>query len=240
MNNENLESQDSGISLSDIFRLLKLNWLLIICFTFVATVAAALFSIFMMPEKYKSSSEMMVFMYSTGANIDPENPVYDLNASRLFIDTAIGIIKSDYVLNEARLDADFTIPTDIKNSDIVKNISVTSSSASFIIKVTYTNEDPQFAQQMTSLITTVTVKLLNKDFNGNFIKLTDASTPEDDSPSKILYMIVGAMGGFILAVGIVFLKQILKNSYMTKEELEKGIGVQVLGVIPEFTIKERK
>lgn len=240
MNNENLENQDSGISLADIFRLLRLNWLLIVVLTLVATLAAGLYSFTMIPNKYKSTSEMMVFMYSTGTNVDPENPIYDLNASRLFIDTAIGIIKSDYVLNEVRSDATIVIPSELKNSDIVKNITVTSSSTSFIIKVSYVSEDEMFAQQMTDLITSVTVKLLNEDFNGNFIKLTAASTPEDDSPNKILYTIVGAIGGAVIAVGIIFLKQLIRNSYMTKDELEKGTGIQVLGVIPEFQVKERK
>lgn len=243
MNNENLENQDSGISLADIFRLLRVNWILILSLTFAATVAAGLYSFTMVPNKYKSSSEMMVFMYSTGSNVDPENPIYDLNASRLFIDTAIGIIRSDYVINEVRNDADdfgVEIPSTMKNSDIVRNISVTSSSTSFIIKVSYLSEDETFAQEMADLITSVTVKLLQEDFNGNFIKLTAASTPEDDSPNKILYTIVGAIGGAVLAVGIIFLKQLIRNAYMTKDELEKGTGIQVLGVIPEFTIKERR
>ncbi|WP_162163939.1 YveK family protein [Acholeplasma hippikon] len=243
MNNENLESQDQGISLADIFRLLRINWILIVSFTFVAMLAAGFYSFTMVPNKYKSSSEMMVFMYSTGSNVDPDNPIYDLNASRLFIDTAIGIIKSDYVINEVRIDAEennVEIPGYLRNSDIVRNISVTSSSTSFIIKVSFISEDETFAQDMANLITSVTVKLLQEDFNGNFIKLTDASTPEDDSPNKILYTIVGAMAGAILAVGIVFLKQLIRNTYMSKDELEKGTGIQVLGVIPEFQVKERR
>src|SRR5690554_2772046 len=77
-----------------------------------------------------------------------------------------------------------------------------------------------------------------KMFKDTFIVLSRASDPIDDSPNRILFIIIGLMGGAIVGVGLAFVKHLFNNSYMTREQLEQGTGIQVIGVIPEFEMKE--
>lgn len=233
------EKQEQGISLAEIFRILKLNWLLITLITTFALIISAVFSYTFVQDQYKSSTEMLVLMYS-GSTVDPENPQYDLINSQRMLETAATLIKSDYILNKLRDANTVEIPEDMTNSQIKSHISVAYSNSSFVMTVTFKHPDQEFAQSMSNELTAIAVSTLKHDFNGNFLKLTDASIPENDTPSKILYTIIGTIGGLVLSIGIVFIKQLFNNSYNSKEELEKGLGLQVLGVIPEFEMKEKK
>lgn len=232
------EKQEEGISLADFFRLLRLNWILIFVITIFATVVSGVFSYTMVQDKYKSSSEMLVLMYSQGSTGDPDNPQYDPLMSQRYIETTVLLIQSDYIINKLRDANTVDIPDDMSNTAIKNQISVTSSNTSFIIRISYTHPDKEFAQNMTNELTAISSATLMNDFHGNFLKLTDASEPESDTPSKVLYTLIGTLLGVVLSVGFVLIKQLLSNTYRTKEQLEAGTGLQVLGVIPKFQMKE--
>ncbi len=74
----------------------------------------------------------------------------------------------------------------------------------------------------------------------NIIRTSTAAEGVYDSPNKVLYVAIGLILGGILGVGIAFLKEMLNNTFKTKEQLEQTFGIQVLGVIPEFEVKETR
>lgn len=232
------KEKEEGISLSDIFRALRLNWLIIAFVTLVATLAVAGYVVFMMPNRYRSSVEMTFLIYASGGT--DENPQYDFVNTQRFMETAASTIRSDYAINTLRARATVDIPEGYRNSDIANDLTIRSSSSSFIVVISYTHEDPEFAYEMANEISEVAIYVLSEDYHGLFRKLGDASEPVIDSPSKIFLVVVGFIGGLVAGAGFVFIKHLLKNSYFTKEELEAGTGVQVLGVIPQFHMKEGK
>ena len=61
-----------------------------------------------------------------------------------------------------------------------------------------------------------------------------------ESPNKPLYIVIGIILGGIVGVGIALLKELFNNTFQTKDQLENYFGIQVLGVIPEFEVREVK
>ena len=59
-----------------------------------------------------------------------------------------------------------------------------------------------------------------------------------EEPNKPLYVAIGIILGGIIGVGFVFIKELMNNSYRTKEQLEQAFDIQVMGTIPEFEVKE--
>ncbi|WP_162146931.1 YveK family protein [Acholeplasma granularum] len=235
-------NQESGLSLQDIFTIMMRNWILILSFTLLLGVVTFGYVTRFVSDQYKSTSEVLVQVPLTGTSVDTNTL---LNSQRL-IDTVPQLVKSDYIIDKARVSNLFTnnshqeILAGLSNEQIKSKLSVESSNTSFIIRISYRHSNEDFTQVMTQVITTVLIENDVDLFKDSFTQLSAASSPIDDSPNRILYMIIGLMGGAIIGTGLAFVKHLFSNTYMTKEQLEQGTGMQVIGVIPEFEVKEGK
>lgn len=245
MDLENKENQESGLSLMDIISIIKLNWIMITFFTLLLGVLTFAYVSQFVKDRYKSTAEILVQVPLSGGQVDANTL---MNSQRL-LDTASEFARSPHIVDKLRTaeyrslitnTSHLAILDELTNRAIIENITVNSSNTSFIIKFSYSHSDADFTQVMTSVLTTILIENEVTMFKDTFIELSPASDPVDDSPNRILYIIVGLMGGAIIGIGLAFIKHLFNNSYMTKEQLEQGTGIQVIGVIPEFTIKEGK
>ena len=59
-------------------------------------------------------------------------------------------------------------------------------------------------------------------------------------PRKLLNTIIAGILGFFVAVGITFILEQIDTTFKTLEEVERVISAPILGVIPDFTLIERK
>lgn len=241
MDLDNREQQESGISLADVFLIIKQSWILITALTLFVGIIATTYAFMFVENEYRSTSEVLVQVPQAG---DAE--MINLVDTQRLIQSAAEFVVSDNIINKVRTSNLITNPAyverlnDLTNTEIKKATSVASTTTSFIIRISFRDTEPEFAQEMTQAITTVVIQTDVDLFKDKFVLLSSAGNPEDDSPNKILYAVIGFLLGGVLGVGIAFLKQFFNNSYMTKEQLEMGTGIQVIGVIPEFDIKEKK
>ena len=53
------------------------------------------------------------------------------------------------------------------------------------------------------------------------------------SPSVIKNLVFGALAGFLLAAAIVIISYLLNDTIMTAEDVEKKLGMNLLGSLPE-------
>ena len=60
------------------------------------------------------------------------------------------------------------------------------------------------------------------------------------SPNKLLYIIVGFLLGAIVGAGVVFIVEFGRYTYKNKEDIEADLNLQVIGIIPEYTVMESK
>ena len=65
-----------------------------------------------------------------------------------------------------------------------------------------------------------------------------AITPESPvGPNPTINMAAAFFIGILTAAGLIFLLDYLDNTIKTTEDVEKYMGLPVLGIIPEFNIK---
>ncbi|PKK98498.1 MAG: hypothetical protein CVV57_07250 [Tenericutes bacterium HGW-Tenericutes-2] len=234
MNNEQLE-QTNEISLVDLFKILRSHLLLITVLTLLFGAVAAFYAFAVADPTYKSNAYVMVQVQVEGTSGNS----FDLvNAQRLMA-TAADLISMPVVLDKVIEDLDL----DITAAQLKSNLTVSSSTTSYFINVSYLSGNPEESKEIVNAVIDSAIAFANDNvaiLEDNIIRTSTANNGVYDSPNKILYVVIGLILGGIVGVGFAFLQEMFNNTFRTKEQLETAFGIQVLGVIPEFEIKEQK
>ncbi len=234
MDDQNFENQNE-ISLFDLFIILKRNIILILGFTIIIAMITGAYAFFVVNETYASNADVMVQVEAGTAN----DGTYDYNTAQKLLATIAEYMSKDIVLDEVIRDLDI----DYTTNQIRSNLSITSSTTSFFINIKYVNEDPDLSRDIVNSIIDNAIGIANgnvafSSINNKITRTSFAEIGTYDSPNKPLYLAIGIILGGIAGVGFVFLKEMLNNSFNSKEQLEAALDIQVLGVIPKFEVKE--
>lgn len=234
--NEQQVEQTSEISLLDLYKILKNNFILILVLTLLIGTIAGVFAFVIVDPKYKSNADIMVQVPFEGSS---EN--FDLiNAQRL-LPIVAEFLQSERVLDNVidELGLDLTV------AQIKSGLNVRSSTTSYFIYISYESVDSQLSRDIVNTVIQEAITLANADDDFSIFrnKITQTSTGKlgtYSSPNRPLYVIIGLILGGIVGVGIALIKELFNNTYKSKEQLEQNFGIQVLGVIPQFEVKEVK
>jgi capsular polysaccharide biosynthesis protein len=234
MNDQQLE-QTNEISLMDLFKILRSNLVLIILSTLLIGLIAGLYAYLIADPQYKSNAYVMVQVQVESGT---DNSFDLVNAQRLMA-TAADLIAMPIVLEKVidNLNLDLTV------KQLSENLTVTSSTTSYFINISYLTGDPALSEEVVNEVIDEAISFANSNvaiLKDNIIRTSTAQEGVYDSPNKILYIVIGLMLGGIIGVGIAFVKELFNNTFRTKEQLETAFGIQVLGVIPEFEVKENR
>ncbi|GGN66523.1 YveK family protein [Oceanobacillus indicireducens] len=220
---------EETISLKEIFEVIKQRILLILAITLGAAVVAAVISYFVLTPTYQSSSQFIVNQSAQEQEV-PYN-VNDIRANVEIINTYNEIIKAPAILGEVidELNLPYTVAT------LAQNISVANANESQVVTVTVTDENPATAVDIAN--TTVAVfqekiqEFMNVDNVGVLTEAELSANPSPVAPTPILNIAIAVVLGLMVGVGIAFLLAYLDNSVTTEDDVEKHLGLPVLGVI---------
>ena len=235
MNEQNIEVQENEISLLDLYLIIRKNFILILTFTILLAMIAAGYAFLIVDETYASNADMMV-QVQTDQTVDGS---YDYNTAQKLLATITEFMSKDVVLDEVVRDLDLSYtPKQIRS-----NLTVTSSNTSFFINIKFVDVDAELARRIVDSVIDNAIQIANGNdaFSSLKNKMTRTSFADVgvyEAPNKPLYVAIGIILGGITGLGFVFIKELMNNSYKTKEQLENAFTIQVLGVIPKYEVKE--
>jgi len=220
---------EETISLKEIYEVLKKHFLLILSIVFAAALIAAIVSYFVMTPKYEANSQFIV----NQAEADPDMQ-YGVNEVRMnveLINTYNVIIKSPAILDQVIDELNLAYTT----SELGDRIQVESAEDSQVVTVTAQDESAARAVDMAN--TTVEVfqeeipDIMNVD-NVSVLSTAELSeNPTPVAPNPILNIAIAIVLGAMVGVGLAFLLEYLDNTITTEEDVEKQLGLPILGVI---------
>jgi capsular exopolysaccharide synthesis family protein len=74
----------------------------------------------------------------------------------------------------------------------------------------------------------------------SIVQIEVATPPEEPiRPSILINTILSGLAGFMLVLGIVFVREMLDDTLKTPEDVEQAFGVPVIGFIPEIQYKDK-
>lgn len=222
---------EETISLKEIFEVIKKRLLLIISFTIGAALIAAVVSFFVLTPIYQSNTQFIVNQSKQDETGQIQVDTNTIRTNVELINTYSVIIKSSAILDEVieELNLPYT------SGQLASNINVSSEQNSQVVTVSVKDPNPQRATEIAN--TTVSIfqdripDLMNVD---NVNILSEAVTPANPSPVEpkpTLNIAIAIVLGLMIGVGVAFLLEYLDTTIRTEEDIEKNLGLTIIGVI---------
>lgn len=116
-------------------------------------------------------------------------------------------------------------------------LTVSNQAESQILNITVENESREAAGKVANEIANVFSKDVNKIMNVDNVSILSKADNNGNkvSPKPLTNAVVGAFLGLIVALIIIFLKEILDKKIKTEEDIEELLDLPVLGTIQDFS-----
>ena len=224
------EMEEQVISISEIFEAIKRRWIIIVAITLTATIISGIISFFVIDPVYEASTKVFV------GKEENDNAAYnssDINMYQQLLQTYAQAIKTKDLVNRAISGLKYD---GLEARNVVESLTVNPISNTQILQIKYQSKDPNEAKDVLKSVTDefiVTAKELVP--NGNVRIIEEVELPQNPvSPNKKMNIAIAFLVGLMVSVGLVFLLEYLDNTYKNKDQLEKELGIPVLGAIPDI------
>lgn len=229
---------EETISLRELFQTLKKRLSLIVIITLIATTVSGVVSFFLLTPIYQTSTQLLVNQSSSN-----EQTMYNVNDIRTnieLINTYNVIIKSPRILELVQEELKLERSTGALN----EQIQVSSEQNSQVLAITVQDEDPAMAVNIANTLANVFQRELTSIMNvDNVSVLAAAQLAENPSPVKprpALNMAIAMVVGLMMGVGMAFLLEYLDNTIKSEQDIEKLLGLPVLGAIPVMSESDQR
>lgn len=226
---------EESIELRELFEILiKRKWMIAIA-VILCLIVGSVYSLFFVTPMYQSETTLMV-NGSKGASVADIASSFDLgsiNLSQKIVVTYGEIVKSRIVLEQVieRLDLNMTY------TQLLERITSQQVGSTEILKISVRSTNPENAAVIANTIADVFVKEVMRILKVNNVETIDVAIPMSN-PINIkttlniaISMILGLMLGFFLAFALEYLDQTIK----TEQDVEKHLGLSVIGFIPVYS-----
>lgn len=220
---------EETIDLMEIARLLWAHIVQIVAAAVAAALICLLVCMFALTPKYQASINMIVnTQQDTTTTFTSDN----FNSAKNLISTYAVIIKGNTVLNEVidELDLDMTY------AELYDMVDVADVDATQIMKITVTDTDAERAGEIAQTISEIVPDVLVEKVEAGSCKtVSDVSiNPNKVFPQKTKkYVVLAGLLGAVVVCGVLVLAHLLHDTVVDDEDVQKKLGLPVLGLIPE-------
>lgn len=222
------KKEELELDLREITAVLLDKIAIIILVSIICTAIAFIYTKFMVSPTYKSSTSI----YVTNAQ-QTESDQVNLSAiqsSSYLTKDYVVLTKSRPVLESVIDELKLGMTTD----ELLGTISVSSATETRIITISATSTDPWKAKSIADAMREAAIEQITRVVGKDTVqKIDDANTPKSPvGPNLKLNLIIGFLAGFVITVIIIIVRYMLDDSIKVEEDVEKYLGISVLGAIP--------
>lgn len=219
---------EETISLKELLQTLRKRLSLILSITFIAVLVSGIVSYFFITPIYQASTQLLV---NQSKNEQTNFNISDVQTNLQLINTYNVIIKSPAILDLVIKELDLDMTASELNSKItvqnetnsqVVNLSVQDSNAALAVKIANKTADT-FKKEI--------VKIMSVDNVSVLAKAEVGENPSPIKPQPLINIAIAMVVGLMAGIGAAFLLEYFDNTVKDEQEIEKLLGVPVLGVI---------
>jgi capsular polysaccharide biosynthesis protein len=227
-------NDEMEIDLREILHVLRQNVIVIILITLICGLLGYIYATYFIELIFQS--ETMIYVTN---NSEEETVTYsDYQTSISLTKDYTIIVTSRPVMEQviAELNLEYTV------DELADMIQVEALTDTRMIEITVSNEDLFLAQEIANQVRDVASERITETMEVDSINLVqDASLPITSTNTSVRnYILICGFIGLFVSTGIILLLYFLDDSIKTKDDVEKYLGISLLGSIPKIEDSQSK
>lgn len=213
--------------------IIKRIWLIILL-PIIASIVSGYISFYIIEPVYEANTTLYIINKSSGSEFSIA--YNDLLVGQQLVKDYKEIVKSRRITSEVIEELGLK---NITPSKLAEKINVNAKNDTRLIEIKVQDNSSQVATDIANKLAEVFTREIVKIMRVENINIVDiAQLPENPiKPKPVMNIAVAFMVGLLIALGIIFAIEYLDDTIKTTDDVEKYLGITVLGTIPEFTIK---
>lgn len=230
----NRQDDEIEINLLELFRVLWDKCLIILFSGAVLAIAAVIVTLLFITPQYTSTTKMYVLNRTeeTGTLTNQ-----DMQVGTLLTKDYAELIQSRTVTEGviARLSLD------LDHEELLKKVTVNTTSDTRIVSISVEDPDPYMASEIANALRTLSSEHIRNVMAIEAVNTVDeANIPEEkSSPSLLKNSVIAGALGVILAMAVVLVVYFANDTIKTAEDVERYLGLSVLGNIPRVSTEKK-
>ena len=226
------EHDDDVIDLLDIVFMFIRRWKVVVLLT-IPVVMIGFFVASTRPSVYKADTTLIVSSGMQSVGLDNN----DVALNQKLVITYSEIAKSRDVLRRVISKYDLQESPEA----LAKKISVSVVKDTELIKLDYVSHDPRLAEAVTNELAEEFIKKVGQVMRIRNVSIVErAIQPSRPLPKKrAMILVASVIFGVMFGMGGAFVIELLHKKVRKSSDIEKILGVQMLGMIPEIETTEK-
>lgn len=218
------------ISLREYFLIIRNRIGLIILLTVISVVTSGLVSFFVLKPEYQTFTTLIVGKPKDYQNVDNKLDYNDLLLNQKLVSTYGELVKTRAVADEVIEN----LGLDISYKDFREKVNVNLVKDTEIIKLEVVDTDPILAAEIANETAQVFMENVKDIMMVENVQVIDRAQVPDMpiKPRPQLNMAIAGVLGLMVGIFLVFLLEYLDNTIKTPDDVEKYLGLPVIGTIP--------
>lgn len=224
------------INLREIFAVLMDKLAVIILIAVLGAAVAFAFTKFLIKPVYQSSTQ--VYVTNNSLTTTEQINVGDLQSSNYLTKDYMILVKSNPVLEQVIADMNL----DMTTSELSDKIVVSTPTDTRILTIAVSDTDPMLAKKIVDAVREASKTQIQSVMGIETVNTVEESNlPENPvSPNTKMNVLMGFVLGLILSIAVVIIRFMLDDTIKVQEDVEKYLGLSVLGLIPELETGDQK
>lgn len=224
---------EEEIELRQYWEMLRKRWVIVLILPLIAAITSGVISYYVIKPVYQASTTLIVGKKATDAG--QATQMLDNNV----LQANLQLAKTYATIAQSR-----TVEQNVINSlglsmtvqELNALISINPVKTTEILEIQVTNTNPELAASIANTMSYEFSKAVIAIKKVDSVSTVDtAVTPVNPvKPNKKLNVLIAFVVGLMASVGLVFLLEYMDNTVKTSDDVEKLLGIPVLGVIPNY------
>ena len=233
--------ESRGLTFKDILFIIRKHWIAIVALILFGIAGGAVWAGVesKVTPVFKSTGTIMVY-YKGNENTQVTT---EYSFSNAITNTVVGFIKTNTVLDQVAEEEN------VSRESISKNLTVTNTTGTLLVNISYTNRDPVKAKEVTNTIMEKAIQegnLKNAEAKAVYPMLDGNLSIIDhaEDGKRVSHMLrdlaIGLGAGVVLAFLYVLIRELSDNTFKSSEEIERYLNIPVLAGIPDYHFDDEK